>query len=166
MAGSAPMVGLLYNPAIPIVLDALGARVDYVEVIPDRLWYDFGVGAGKNRFSPAQVAIDELRRYARDRAVIGHGIGLSLPSAMPLDLGLLDEVAASHRDLDYQWYSEHLSMFLVPNGSVPNAQAGMGLPVALTEETLGIVGGKVRQLGVGSRAPDPARERHDLLRDP
>lgn len=147
MAGSEPMVGLLYNPAVPIVLDALGARVDYVEVIPDRLWYDFGVGAGKDRFSPAQVAIDELRRYARDRAVIGHGIGLSLPSAMPLDVGLLDEVAASHRALDYQWYSEHLSMFLVPNGSVPNSQAGMGLPVALTEETLDIVGGKVRQLG-------------------
>lgn len=145
MAGSAPMVGLLYNPAVPIVLDALGTRVDYVEVIPDRLWYDFGLEA-KDRFSPARVAIDELRRYARDRAVIGHGIGLSLPSAMPLDLGLLDEVATSHRDLEYQWYSEHLSMFLVPNGSVPNTQAGMGLPVALTEETLEIVGGKVRQL--------------------
>jgi uncharacterized protein (UPF0276 family) len=148
-----PMVGLLYNPAVPIVLDALGARVDYIEVIPDRLWYDYGVAAGNDRFSHAQAAIDELRRYAQDRAVIGHGIGLSLPSAMPLDLGLLDEVAASHRDLDYQWYSEHLSMFLVPNGSVPNAQAGMGLPVALTEETLGIVGGKVRQLAAALDRP-------------
>ena len=38
-------------------------------------------------------------------------------------------------------------MFLVPNGSIPNAQAGMGLPVVLDEETLEIVGGKVRQLG-------------------
>ncbi len=145
MTRAAPMVGLLYNPAVPLVLDTLGARVDFVEVIPDRLWYDFGVGT-RNRFSHAQVAIDELRRYARDRCVIGHGIGLSLPSAMPLDEGLLDEVNASHRDLDYQWYSEHLSMFLVPDGSVPNAQAGMGLPVVLDEETLEFVGGKVRRL--------------------
>jgi uncharacterized protein (UPF0276 family) len=38
-------------------------------------------------------------------------------------------------------------MFLVPDGSIPNAQAGMGLPVVLDEETLDIVGGKVRQLG-------------------
>lgn len=146
------MVGLLYNPAVPLVLDALGARVDFVEVVPDRLWYDFGVEA-PNRFSHAQVAIDELRRYAKDRRVIGHGIGLSLPSAMPLDQGLLDEVAASHRYLDYQWYSEHLSMFLVPDRSVPNAQAGMGLPVVLDEETLELVGGKVRQLGQALERP-------------
>jgi len=140
-----PMVGLLYNPAIPLVLDALGSRVDYVEVIPDRLWYDFGAG-GRPRFSHASAAIDELRRYAADREVIGHGIGLSLPSAMPLDIELLDEVVSSHRDLRYGWYSEHLSMFLVPNRSVPNAQAGLGLPVPLDQETLELVGDKVKTL--------------------
>jgi uncharacterized protein (UPF0276 family) len=146
------MVGLLYNPAVPLVLEAIGERVDFVEVIPDRLWYDFGVES-RNRFSHAQVAIDELRRFTQNRRVIGHGIGLSLPSAMPLDQGLLDEVAASHRDLNYEWYSEHLSMFLVPDGSVPNAQAGMGLPVVLDEETLELVGGKVLQLGEALQRP-------------
>jgi uncharacterized protein (UPF0276 family) len=146
MRPAKPLVGLLYNPAIPLVLDAIGARVDYVEVIPDRLWYDFGAGA-RERFSHSTAAIDELQRYASDRAVIGHGIGLSLPSAMPIDEALLDQVVASHRSLSYRWYSEHLSMFLVPNRSVPNAQAGLGLPVALDEETLALVAGKVRQLG-------------------
>ncbi len=152
MTNAAPMVGLLYNPAVPLVLEAVGSRVDFVEVIPDRLWYDFGVESPK-RFSHAQVAIDELRRHARDRRVIGHGIGLSLPSAMPLDSGLLDEVVASHRDLQYEWYSEHLSMFLVPDRSVPNAQAGMGLPVVLDEETLALVADKVRQLGAALERP-------------
>jgi uncharacterized protein (UPF0276 family) len=142
-----PLVGLLYNPAVPLVLDAVGARVDFVEVIPDRLWYDFGTAAGRHRFSHSTAAIDELKRYASDRAVIGHGIGLSLPSDMPLDEALLDEVVGSHRHLDYAWYSEHLSMFLVPNRSVPNAQAGLGLPVPLDEETLQIVAGKVKHLG-------------------
>lgn len=146
MAGERPAVGLLYNPAVPIVLDAIGERVDFVEVIPDRLWYDLG-GGEADRFQHARAAIDELRRHARDRAVIGHGIGLSLPSDMPLDEALLDQVVRSHRDLGYRWYSEHLSMFLVPGGSIPNAQAGMGLPVVLDEETLALVGGKVRQLG-------------------
>jgi uncharacterized protein (UPF0276 family) len=136
------MVGLLYNPAVPIVLDAIGERVDFVEVIPDRLWYDFGVGE-KYRFSHSTAAIETLQRHAQSRAVIGHGIGLSLPSAMPLDEALLDEVVASHRMLNYRWYSEHLSMFLVPNRSIPNAQAGMGLPVVLDAETLGLVGDKV-----------------------
>jgi len=146
MTPGRPLVGLLYNPAIPIVLDAVGARVDFVEVIPDRLWYDFGVGA-RQRFSHAHAAIDTLRHYARERVVVGHGIGLSLPSAVPLDEGLLDEVVASHRDLGYSWYSEHLSMFLVPDRSIPNAQAGMGLPVVLDEETLALVGAKVKRLG-------------------
>src|SRR4051794_18949575 len=110
MVGTAPMVGLLYNPAVPLVLDAVGSRVDSIEVIPDRLWYDFGIGAD-HRFSHAHLAIEELRRYAEGRAIIGHGIGLSLPSASPLDEGLLAEVVASHRALGYRWYSEHLSMF-------------------------------------------------------
>ena len=146
MISSSPMVGLLYNPAVPLVLDALGARVDFIEVIPDRLWYDFGIAAGPERFSHSYLAVDELRAYTQDRAVIGHGIGLSLPSAMPLDEGLLDQVAASHRDLGYQWYSEHLSMFLAPHRSVPNAQAGMGLPVVFDQESLDIVSTKVGQL--------------------
>jgi uncharacterized protein (UPF0276 family) len=147
MTPSKPLVGLLYNPAIPLVLDAVGTQVDFVEVIPDRLWYDFGVEAGPKRFSYSSAAIDELKRYASDRAVIGHGIGLSLPSAIPLDEPLLGEVVRSNRDLGYLWYSEHLSMFLVPNRSVPNAQAGLGLPVPLDEETLAIVSAKVKTLG-------------------
>ena len=50
ITSAAPMVGVLYNPAIPLVLDVLGSLVDFVEVIPDRLWYDFGVGT-RERFS-------------------------------------------------------------------------------------------------------------------
>jgi uncharacterized protein (UPF0276 family) len=145
MTAAAPLVGLLYNPAVPAVLDAAGELVDFVEVIPDRLWYDFGAGV-PDRFSHAHGAIAELRRHSERHAVIGHGIGLSLPSVMPLDEAMLDEVVASHRCLDYRWYSEHLSMFLTPGGSVPNAQAGMGLPMVHDAETLEIVGQKVRQL--------------------
>jgi hypothetical protein len=139
------MVGLLYSPATPAVLDAAGELVDFVEIIPERLWYDFGADASE-RFAHARSAVDRLRGYTEKRAVTGHGIGLSLPSAMPLDEALLDQVEASHRCLDYRWYSEHLSMFLTPDGSVPNAQAGMGLPVVHDLETLEIVGGKVQQI--------------------
>lgn len=145
MGSAKPLVGLLYNPAVPAVLDAAGTLVDHIEIIPDRLWYDFGMGAA-HRFSHAHAAIAELEHYAARHAVIGHGIGLSLPSAMPIDLALLDEVAASHRHFGYRWYSEHLSMFLAPGGTVPNAQAGMGLPVVHDDETLDIVAGKLAQM--------------------
>lgn len=147
-----PSVGLLHNPAVPAVIDAIGELVDHLEVIPDRLWYDDGAGATP-RFRHAPAALEILRGCAAGRRVIGHGIGLSLPSAMPLDLVLLDEVAASHRDLGFDWYSEHLSMFLVPDRAVPNAQAGMGLPVVLDDETFAIVAAKVGRLRESLQVP-------------
>lgn len=151
-----PGVGLLYNPAIPATLPVLGDLIEHLSVIPDRLWYDFDAGApqrdGHPRFAHATDAVDELRRCLEGRRAIGHGIGLSLPSAMPLDEALLDEVAACHKSLRFDFYSEHLAMFLVPPGAdgrggrVPNAQAGLGLPVPLDHETLAIVGAKARRL--------------------
>lgn len=152
MSSAKPLVGLLYNPAVPAVLDAAGTLVDHIEVIPDRLWYDFGIGAA-HRFSHAHRAIAELEHYAARHAVIGHGIGLSLPSAMPLDLALLDEVAAAHRHFGFRWYSEHLSMFLAPGGTVPNAQAGMGLPVVHDAETLDLVADKIGLLQDALQVP-------------
>lgn len=138
-----PLVGVLYNPDIPIVLDAIGERVDFVEVIPDRLWHDFGVGASR-RFSQSSAAIAELRRYAQDRPLVGHGIGLTLASATPLDEQLLAEVVGSHRMLDYRWYSEHLDVSVMPDRSLPLSHAGM---IVLDDETLELIGGKVRRLG-------------------
>lgn len=131
-----PMVGLLYNPALPPILEELGPAIDFLSVIPDRLWYDFGAAASP-RFQPASAAIDTLESHGLP--LIGHGIGLSLCSAMPLDTGLLDAVGALHDRLGFRWYSEHLSQFLVPGGSVPNAQAGMGLPIVHDDETLALL---------------------------
>jgi uncharacterized protein len=138
-----PMVGLLYNPALPPILEALGPTIDFLEVIPDRLWYDFGADA-RPRFQLASAAIETLERHGLP--MIGHGIGLSLCSAMPIDTGLVDAVAALHDRLKFGWYSEHLSQFLVPGGSVPNAQAGMGLPIVHDAETLALLTDKLALL--------------------
>jgi hypothetical protein len=121
----------------------LGHLVDFVEVVPDRLWYDFGAGE-RPRFFHASAAIAALR--ALDRPIRGHGIGLSLPSAIPLDPEVVDQVAAMRDCLGFEAFSEHLSLFLVPGASVPNAQAGLGLPVLHDEETLAIVAEKVAVL--------------------
>lgn len=140
---SRPKVGFLWNPAGPEVMAKLGHLVDFVEVVPDRLWYDFGTGT-EPRFFHASAMIEMLRGL--DRPIRGHGIGLSLPSAMPLDPEVLDQMVAAARWLRFEAFSEHLSMFLVPGASVPNAQAGIGLPVLHDEETLAIVAEKVAVL--------------------
>lgn len=148
-----PVVGLLYNPAVPFVIDEVGELVQYIEVIPERFWYDFGTDAQHGRFHRVHAAIETFRRYAEGRIIAGHGIGLSLPSAMPLDAALLDQVTDMAEDFGFSWYSEHMSMFLTPHASVPNAQAGLGLPVVYDEDTFEILRGKIRQLKHALRCP-------------
>jgi uncharacterized protein (UPF0276 family) len=134
------LVGLLYNPVVPSVIAYVPNLVEYIDVIPDRLWYDFEFGeANGKRFRRVTGAIEELKRCAAGRVLGGHGIGLSLPSAIPLDLAMAEEVASLARELNFRWFSEHLSMFLVAHGSVPNAQAGLGLPIAFDEESFEII---------------------------
>ena len=139
-----PLVGLLNNPTVPSIIRFAPSLVEYIDVIPDRLWYDFEFSrAGDRRFRRVVGAVDELKTCAAGRTIGGHGIGLSLPSALPLDMEMVRAVGELARELDFQWFSEHLSMFLVAHGSVPNAQAGLGLPVAYDEETFALVAEKV-----------------------
>jgi uncharacterized protein (UPF0276 family) len=142
-----PAVGLLYNPATPDLIARAPALVEYLAVMPDRLWFDFGPRAGGARFHRTLGAVRAVRDHARGRLLSGHGIGLSLPSAIPLDEAFVAAVAGmSHGLGGFSWYSEHLSVFIAPKGSVPNAQAGLGLPLAYDDESFAIVGGKLRRL--------------------
>lgn len=148
-----PVVGLLYNPAVPYIIEDIGDMVEYIEVIPDRFWYDFGIDCERGRFHKLPEAIDIFKRCAEGRTVAGHGIGLSLPSAMPIDRQMLDEVAFLVKDLGLSWYSEHLSMFLTPHSSVPNSQAGLGLPVVYDEETFVLLREKLGHLRAALGCP-------------
>jgi uncharacterized protein (UPF0276 family) len=140
MRSGKALVGLLNNPVVPSVIKYAPDLVEYIDVIPDRLWYDFEHGESVGgRFHRVVGAIEELKVCAKGRVLGGHGIGLSLPSAIPMDMAMVTEVASLARELDFQWFSEHLSMFLVSHGSVPNSQAGLGLPVAYDEETFEII---------------------------
>ena len=144
MHGRRILVGLLNNPVVPSIVRHAPDLVEYIDVIPDRLWYDFEHGVpGEKRFRRTVGAIEELKECAEGRVLGGHGIGLSLPSAIPIDMAMVAEVASLAHELNFQWFSEHLSMFLVAHGSVPNSQAGLGLPVAYDEETFLIVKNKL-----------------------
>jgi len=147
MPSKRALVGLLNNPVVPSIVKYVPDLVEYIDVIPDRLWYDFGNGdAPGGRFHRVVGAIKELKQCAEGRLLGGHGIGLSLPSAMPIDMAMVAEVASLADELDFRWFSEHLSMFLVAHGSVPNSQAGLGLPVAYDEESYHIVESKLKIL--------------------
>ncbi len=147
MTQKRPAVGLLYNPATPDLVEHAPQLVEYIAAMPDRLWFDFGPKAPGRRFHRTLGAIEEVKRVAQGRLLSGHGIGMSLPSAIPLDEEFVDAVAAMSKDLGgFRWYSEHLSVFLTPKGSVPNAQAGLGLPIAYDEEIFAIVSRKLKRV--------------------
>jgi uncharacterized protein (UPF0276 family) len=137
---------LLYNPAVPHIVDAVPDLIEHIEIVPDRLWYDFGNDDEHGRFHRVHTAIETLQECCRGRLAVGHGIGLSLPSAMPIDEPLLQEVRRTTRAFNFAWYSEHMSLFVVPHGTVPNAQAGLGLPVVYCQETFEILRCKISRL--------------------
>lgn len=147
MKANRPAVGLLYNPATPAIVAHAPELVEYLAVMPDRLWFDFGHRVAGRRFHRTLGAIEEVRRHLPGRLLAAHGLGLSLPSAMPLDESFVEAVATMSADLGgFRWFSEHLNLFLTPKGSVPNAQAGLGLPVVYDEESYRIVSAKLRRL--------------------
>jgi uncharacterized protein len=155
MPAHRPRVGLLYNPTTPDLLDYAPSLVEHLSVMPDRLWFDFGTEPMRaRRFHRLHDAIDRVRRDTTGRTLAGHGLGLSLPSAMPLDEAMVAAVVDVSRDLGgFAWYSEHLNLFITPKGGVPNAQAGLGLPVVYDEETFLLIAEKLRTLrsAVGCR---------------
>lgn len=158
-SGSRPLVGLLYSTAAPAVLEAAGPLVELLDVIPERLFYDLGPGRDE-RFHAVDGALAELRGCAAGRQVAAHGIGMSLPSDMPLDTELLELAAGLHTTLGFAWYSEHLSSFATMRGAVPGAQAGLGLPVPYDDEVLDLLTTKIdvvqRRLGLRLLLENPA----------
>lgn len=147
MSRPRPLVGLLYNPATPALLAHAPDLIEYLAVMPDRLWFDFGPKAEGRRFHRTLGAMEAVRRQVRGRTLAAHGLGLSLPSAMPLDEAFVDAVATMSADLGgFRWFSEHLNLFLTPKGSVPNAQAGLGLPVVYDEESFELIATKLQRL--------------------
>ena len=150
-----PRVGLLYNPTTPELLNYAPTLVEHLSVMPDRLWFDFGDQPERGRrFHRAHDAIARVAADAEGRTLAGHGLGLSLPSAMPLDDAMVAAVVEVSRDLGgFAWYSEHLNLFITPKGGVPNAQAGLGLPVVYDEESFSLIAEKLRSLASAIGCP-------------
>jgi uncharacterized protein (UPF0276 family) len=148
-----PLVGLLYNPTVPSVLDEIGDLVEYLGVVPERLWFDLGRGALGGRFRKIDEAVEVMMRCADGRITSGHGVGLSLPTETALDTELLDEIARLSSDLHFAWYSEHLSMFLTPHGDVQSVQAGLALPIVYDEESFQILSSKISTVQASLNCP-------------
>jgi hypothetical protein len=140
-----PLIGLLYSSASPVIIDAAGALVESLDVIPERLFYDLGPEHAP-RFHRVDGALRELQRYAAGRHTSGHGTALSLPSERPLDEALLDVVDDLAETIGFAWYSEHLTSLVTLRGAAPADESGFGLPVPYDEDVLTMLAAKVERV--------------------
>ena len=140
-----PLIGLLYGSESPVIIDAAGALVESLDVIPERLFYDLGPEHAP-RFHRVDGALRELQRYAAGRHTSGHGTALSLPSERPLDEDLLDVVDDLAETIGFAWYSEHLTSLVTLRGAAPAAESGFGVPVRYDEDVLTMLAAKVERV--------------------
>lgn len=148
-AGAAPVfpagIGLAFNPALAAFVTANRAVLDYLEVSPERFWHDRGPASGRaaDRYREIPEAVAQFEAARGDLPIVGHGVGLSIATAGPLDIGHVEQVARWRERYGFAWFSEHLSWFRL--GPADGWRGvGMMLPPVYDAETLADVAEKVR----------------------
>ena len=136
LQATSPAIGLGYRSAIAEWTRANLERFDVIEVTVDHCIH----GSARQR---AEI-FDLVGRIP----LTAHGVGLSIGTDVPLDLGYLDGVAAIVERLKAPAYSEHLAFTRVPGRDLANL-----LPLPKTEAVAEMIIGKVRT--IQSRIPVP-----------
>jgi uncharacterized protein (UPF0276 family) len=126
-SNKSPAIGLGYRAPIG---NWTRENLDHFDVL--EITVDHCIGGGKS----VQTAIFDL---VGKIPLLAHGIGLSIGTDVPLDVGYLDQVAQVVERLQAPAYSEHLAFTGVPGRSLGNL-----LPVPKTEEIAEQIIGKVR----------------------
>ena len=116
MLDPSPRVGIGYRREIHDWIVARLARFDVLEITVDHYLIS---GANRRR---------EMAALADRIPLVGHGIGLSVGTAVPPDRDYLDRVARAIDDLRIPAYSEHLAFTKVPGRDLANL-----LPLPRTE---------------------------------
>lgn len=108
-----PAVGLAFNPVLASFVAQRGSELDFLEISPERFWFDRGPawGLDPGRYAENPAAIAQLEAVRGDLPLVAHGVGLSLATAGPLDQGHLEQLARWRRRYSFPWFSEHLAYF-------------------------------------------------------
>jgi hypothetical protein len=137
------LVGALFNPSLHRMVDRLTRTLDYLAVIPDRVWHDRGRNSPE-RFQQVPRQRRWLEQAASELPIVLHSIGMSICSAEIFDEEFADNLMEWAARLHSPWISEHLSFSRVGTGHEVNA--AIALPVAYDLEMLDLLVPRVRFL--------------------
>jgi hypothetical protein len=139
--GTRVRVGALFNPSLHGIVERLTPFLDYLAVIPDRLWHDRGRNS-PSRFQPMPRQLGWLEQAADQLPVVLHSIGMSICSADIFDEEFANNLMELAARLRSPWISEHLSFSRVGSGHEVNA--AFNLPVPYDLEMLDLLVPRVR----------------------
>ena len=134
-------VGALFNPSLHRMVDRLTRIIDYLAVIPDRIWHDRGRNS-LGRFQQVPRQHRWLEQAASELPIVLHSIGMSICSAEIFDEEFADNLMEWAVRLNSPWISDHLSFSRVGTGHEVNA--AIALPVAYDLEMLDLLVPRVR----------------------
>jgi uncharacterized protein (UPF0276 family) len=136
-------VGLAYQSPLRSFMERARGAFDFVEVVPDMFWNDFGRGrSDRHQLSPEG---DQFLVWARalNKPVIPHSIGLSIGSADRFDEAHLAQMNRWLGWLDFPWHSDHLSFHMAEHtdaqGRMGEVNLGVTMPLAFDRESLDLL---------------------------
>ena len=136
-------VGISFQAALrDFVIDHADA-FDFVEIMPDTLWEDSGVGlVHRYKENPETQAF--LTELAQHKPIIGHSVGLSIGSAERFDTEHVAQIARWRQRYRFPWHSDHLAFSRLEHASGHSLDVGITLPMPYDAAVLEMVAERVR----------------------
>jgi uncharacterized protein len=144
-------IGLEYQAALRSFIEDSSHSFDFLEVIPDIVWTDFG-----SEHDPRYVDDREGRIFLEgvrtSMPIVCHSIGLSIGSAHIFDRQHVAQIGRWYEWLTFPWHSDHLSYNRAEHGK-GEINVGLTLPLPFEEPTLDLLVPRIRT--IEQRIPVP-----------
>jgi uncharacterized protein (UPF0276 family) len=124
------LVGALFNPSIHRMVGRLTRTLDYLAVIPDRVWHDRGRNS-PGRFQQVPRQHRWLEQAAGELPIVFHSVGMSICSADIFDEEFANNLMEWAVRFNSPWISEHLSFSRIGAGHEVNAAFNLPVPYDL-----------------------------------
>jgi uncharacterized protein (UPF0276 family) len=135
-------VGISFQAALrPFVIEHADA-FDFVEIMPDTLWEDHGIGLF-HRYKENSETHTFLMQLASSKPIVGHSVGLSIGSAERFDTEHVAQIAKWQQLYRFPWHSDHLAFSRLEHASGHSLDVGITMPTPYDEAVLNMIAERI-----------------------